>query len=142
MSNKVPLDIYDDMPKPMKRYLSHFGWHFNKAACIYAISKMWKEDANGKRYKIEVRSKEQIDDFLKKYGVELKNKNLYDYVYYFHTVLADLHGVSIDDDRHIALQVKAVIDDADNPGGNVFVHWYWDIVHKGLGVEFDDFLDD
>ena len=74
-------------------------------------------------------------------GVELKNKNLYDYVYYFHTVLADLHGVSIDDDRHIALQVKAVIDDADNPGGNVFVHWYWDMVHKGLGVEFDDFLE-
>lgn len=140
--NKVPLDIYDEMPRPMKRYLAHFGWHFNKAACIYAISKMWKEDANGKKYKIEVRSKEQIDDFLKKYGVELKNTNLYDYVYYFHTVLADLHGVSIDDDRHIALQVKAVIDDADNPGGNVFTHWYWDMVHKGLGVEFDDFLDD
>ena len=37
---------------------------------------------------------------------------------------------------------KAIIDDVDNPGGNVMKHWYDDEVRKGHGVEFEDFLDD
>ena len=57
-------------------------------------------------------------------------------------VLADYLGISVDDERHAALMVKAIIDDPDNKGGGVFVHWYWDRIHNGEGVDFEDFLDD
>lgn len=137
----APLFIYDDMPKAMKRYLSHIGWHFNKAACEAAISEMYKED-NGKKVKIPVKSKEQVDEVLKKHGVELKNKHGYDYVYAYHMAVANYLGVSVDDERHLALSVKAIMDYPDKPGGNVFGHWYFDKLMSGDGVDFDDYLDD
>jgi hypothetical protein len=139
---KVPLFIYDEMPSAMKRYIKHFGWNFNKKAFQYAVSKMFKEDSNGKRIKIEPKSKEAVEEILKKHGVELKNDELYNATYTYHMVLADYMGISIDDERHAALMVKAIIDDPDNKGGNVFAHWYWDRVHNGEGVDFEDFLDD
>lgn len=139
---KVPLFIYDEMPSAMKRYLKHFGWNFNKKAFQYAVSKMYKEDANGKKSKIEPKSKEAVEEILKKHGVELKNDELYNATYTFQMVLADYMGISVDDERHAALMVKAIIDDPDNKGGNVFAHWYWDRVHNGEGVDFEDFLDD
>lgn len=139
---KVPLFIYDEMPSPMKRYIKHFGWSFNHKAFLYAVSKMYKEDASGKRIKIEPKSKEQVYEILKKHGVELKHDELYNATYVWSMVQADYMGISIDDERHAALMVKAIIDDADNVGGNVFAHWYWDRVHNGEGVDFEDFLDD
>lgn len=138
----VPLFIYDDMPKPMKRYLSHFGWHFNKAACEDAVSGMFKEDSNGKKTRIPWRTKEQVDEILKKHGVELKHRIGYDYVYAYHSALADNLGVNVDDERHLALTVKATVDDADKPGGNVFGHWYFDRLLSGEGVDFEDYMDD
>jgi hypothetical protein len=56
---KPALDIYDDMPKYMRKYLQHYGWHFNKALCDYAISLMKK---GGK--KLEPLTKEYIDKLL------------------------------------------------------------------------------
>lgn len=141
MKKNVPLDVYDDMPAPMKRYISNFGWHFNKAACYAAVSMMWKENEDGKKVKIQPFSKSHVDEVLKKNGVEIENKLLYDYVYAFHMSMADYVGKSIDDEKHLAKHVKAIVDDVDKPGGNVFRHWYWDMVDAGMGVEFADFLD-
>lgn len=126
----------------MKRYIKHFGWNFNKKAFQYAVGKMYREDANGKRTKIEPKSKEVVDEILKKHGVELKHEELYNGAYTFHMVMADYMGISVDDERHAALMVKAIIEDPDNVGGNVFAHWYWDRVHNGEGIDFEDFLDD
>lgn len=137
----LPLFVYDDMPQPMKRYLKHFGWRFNKAACMYAIGRMWRKDSQGKKTRIKTVGKEQVDEMLKRHNVELENKNLYDYVYAYHMVMADLMGVSVDDEKHVMLSVKALVDDADKPGGNLFWHWYWDEVYAGRGVEFEDFMD-
>lgn len=134
------LFIYDEMPKPMKKYLSNFGWHFNKAACMDAVSAMWRKDNNGKKIRIKVLEKDQVDEMLKKHNVDLENKNLYDYVYVYHMVMADFTGISVDDEKHVALTVKAIVDDPDKPGGNVFLHWYWDKIYAGRGVEFDDYM--
>ena len=30
---KTPLDVYDDIPRDMRAYLQHYGWHFSKRAC-------------------------------------------------------------------------------------------------------------
>lgn len=138
----IPLFIYDDMPKPMKRYLSHFGWHFNKSLCEEAVSMMYKTDSTGKKTKITLKTKEQVDELLKKYGVEITNKHGYDYVYAYHMVMADFFGINVVDERHVALSVKAIIDDPDKPGGNVFGHWYIDKLLEGEGVDFEDYLDD
>ena len=58
--------MYDDMPLPMKRYLKHYGWSFNKAACMYAVSRMWRKDSQGKKTRIKVVEKAQVDELLKK----------------------------------------------------------------------------
>ena len=28
---RAALDMYDDLPKSMRKYLMHNGWHFNKS---------------------------------------------------------------------------------------------------------------
>jgi hypothetical protein len=40
MMARTPLNIYDDRPTAMKRYLKYYGQHFNKKLCQFAISKM------------------------------------------------------------------------------------------------------
>ncbi len=141
--SKVPLDLYEDMPRPMKRYISHFGWRFNRAACQDAVSKMWKKDASGKKQHIEFKDKPQIDELLKKSNIELENRNLYDYVYVYHMIVADLLGnTPIKDEQGVLQTVKAMIDDPDMPGGNFFRHWYWDMKDSGEGVDFEDYLDE
>lgn len=138
----IPLDIYDDMPKAMKRYLSHYGWHFNKAACMDAVSRMYKRNTLGKKVRTQFKGKKEVDELLKKHNVTLDNRNLYDYVYAYHMVMTDMMGISVDDEKHVMLMIKAIVDDDDNPGGNVFRHWYWDMIDKGEGIEFEDYLGD
>ena len=53
------LDVYDDMPKYMRKYLQNYGWHFNKALCNYAVSLMKK---SGKP--LEPLTKEYVDKVL------------------------------------------------------------------------------
>jgi hypothetical protein len=140
---KEPLDIYDDMPQAMKRYVSHYGWNFNKKACMYAVKRMRKENPSTKKKEhIIPTTKEQLEEMLTRHNVELEHNELYNHVYVFNMIKADYMGVSIDDEKHSVLHLKAIIDDVDNPGGNVMKHWYDDEVRKGHGVEFEDFLDD
>ena len=67
MRQRQPLDLYDDMPRDMRKYLSNNGWHFNKKACDFAVSLMKKENqSTKKKEKIEPYTKEQVDEMLKK----------------------------------------------------------------------------
>jgi len=40
----MSLDVYDIYPKYMRAYLMNYGWHFNKAMCDFATSKMIKNN--------------------------------------------------------------------------------------------------
>jgi hypothetical protein len=40
---RTALDVNDNMPKYMRKYISNYGWHFNKALCAYAVSLMRKK---------------------------------------------------------------------------------------------------
>lgn len=64
---RAALDMYDDMPKYMRKYLQNYGWHFNKALCSYAISFMKK---GGKS--LEPVSKEYIDKVLTQNNIKLE----------------------------------------------------------------------
>ena len=39
---RAALDLYDELPKAMRKYLMHNGWHFNKSLCYFATSLMKK----------------------------------------------------------------------------------------------------
>lgn len=126
------LDIYDERPTSMKRYLKYYGEHFNKKLCDFAVSKM-------KHGKSPV-SKEKVDEILAKHSINLKHNELYDYVYVYNMGNNDFMGSSIMDEKHLALYVKDVIDDEDGYDGIVFNRWYADTVIQGIPIEWEDML--
>lgn len=132
MMIRTSLNIYDDRPVAMKRYLKYYGQHFNKKLCQFAISKM----DHGKAPV----TKEQVDDILNKYNVELENNELCDYIYVYNMGNNDFMGSSIIDEKHLALYVKDVIDDEDGYDGIVFNRWYADTVTQGIPIEWDEML--
>ena len=132
MMARTPLNIYDDRPSSMKRYLKYYGQHFNKKLCQFAISKM-----NHGKMPIP---KEQVDNILNKNNIELENNELYDYVYVYNMGNNDFMGSSIIDEKHLALYVKDVIDDKDGYDGIVFNRWYADTVAQGMPIEWDEML--
>ena len=81
---KPALDIYDDMPKYMRNYLQHYGWHFNKALCDYAVSLMKK---GGK--KLEPLTKEYVDKVLQQNNINLSNNIGCDYIFVANMCKAD-----------------------------------------------------
>ena len=126
------LNIYDDRPTSMKRYLKYYGQHFNKKLCDFATDLM----DHGK----EVIPKERVDELLNKHGIKMKHNQLYDYVYVFNMGNNDFLGSSIPDEKHLALYTKDVIDDADGYDGIVFNRWYADMVCMGIPIEWSDML--
>jgi hypothetical protein len=115
------LDFYDERPVSMKRYLRYYGEHFNKKLCEFAVSKM-------KHGKSPI-SKEKVEELLSRNNIKLENNELYDFVYVLNMGNNDFMGSSIEDDKHLALYVKDVIDDKDGYDGIIFNRWYADMVH-------------
>ena len=132
---RAALDMYDDMPKAMRKYLAYNGWHFNKSLCDFAISLMRK---HGK--KLEAISKENVDKLLEQYKIQLDNNVGYDYVFVANMCKADYYGSSITDDRHVALYIKDTIDDEDAADGTTMRRWYATMVANGVMVDWDDSL--
>lgn len=139
--NKTPLDIYDEMPREMRTYLQHNGWHFNKKACMYAVDMMKKKSpASGKLEKIEPYTKEQVEDMLKKNNVTIDDTSNYDFVFVANMGKADYLKSSIPDEQHLALYVKDVLDDPDAGDGVTMRRWYATMVANGTGVDWEDIL--
>lgn len=135
------LDMYDDMPSGMKAYLRNYGFHFNKKACEFAVSKMRKHNAaSGMMEKMEFLSKDAVEEALRKYGVAIDGATLYDHVYVYHMAKADYYQSSLSDEMHLALYVKDTIDDVDACDGQIFNRWYADMVHSGQPIEWDDLI--
>lgn len=138
---RQPLDIYDEYPKEMRRYLQSYGWHFNKRACDFAVSLMKKKDPiSGKKTQIVPWTKEQVSDMLKRNAIELENDNGYDSTYVANMCKADYFGGSVQDEEHVAMFVKETIDDDDAGDGTTMRRWYATIVANGEVVFWEDFL--
>ena len=119
----------------MLKYLRNYGWHFNKALCNWAISKMVK---NGKR--ITPYTKEQVDTLLTTKGISLTKNKGYDYIFVANMCKADYLGSSVVDEQHLALYVKDTIDDEDADDGTTMRRWYATMVANGEIVEWEDFV--
>nr|DAL19966.1 MAG TPA_asm: hypothetical protein [Bacteriophage sp.] len=132
-----PLDIYDDMPSDMKRYISNFGWHFNKKAYDYATKLMYKVNENTKeKENIKAYTKEEVDALLSKYGVNLRNKILHDYVFAATMCKADYLGSSIENERQLAMYVKDTIDDSDASDETTFRRWVATMIGNGTPIDW------
>lgn len=138
---KEGLDIYDKIPESLKDYYAFNGRHFNRKLCEFAINKMYRIDSStGEEKKIDIISKEELDNLLKTYGVEIKNNTLYDYVYVANMCKADFLSRSVPDKHHLCLFVKDMIDDPDGYDGLVFNRWYADMCRKGIPIDWEAML--
>lgn len=130
------LDYYDILPSGMEAYLSHYGWHFSKKMCEWAVSKM--RDKNDKP--VTLRSKEQVERILSTYGITLKNDLGYDKVFVMHMGISDYLGGSVPDEAHLAKYVKEVLDDKDGYEGIAFSRFFADCNGKGIPINWEDMI--
>lgn len=130
------LDYYDIMPAGMEAYLSNYGWHFSKAMCEWAVSKM--RDRNGN--KVQMRTKEQVETILKNNNVEIENDFGYDKVFVMHMGISDYLNSSIIDEPHLARYVKDVLDDKDGYEGIAFSRFLADCNGKGAPIMWEDMI--
>lgn len=138
---KQPLDIYDDMPREMKKYISNNGWHFNKKACDYAVKQMKRlNTATNKLEPIEPTHKEDIDAILTRNGVVLKNATLYDRVYVYNLGKKLFWQGAIEDEKHLALFVRNYLDGADEPEDYAFRSFVTKCVAKGEPIDWDEIV--
>lgn len=134
---RIPLDVYDDMPNGMKKYINNFGWHFNKRAYEYATKFMYKKNLKTNREeKVQPYSKEEVDEILDKYNIEIKNKLMHDYVFTATMCKADLLGKSVPDEEHLAMYVKDTVDDVDASDETTFRRWVATMVGNGIPIDW------
>ena len=137
----MALDQYIKRPDDMVSYLSNNAWHFNKKACMFAVSKMKRKNpATNKMERIDPYSKEQIEEMLSKNGIVLENNKGWDFVFVANMARADFWKSSIEDERHLALYVKDVVDDNDQEDGFIFRRWYSDMIGSGEPIPWDDMI--
>ena len=134
------LDIRDEYPSGMEEYLAQNGWHFNKKMLEWATSGMYKKDGSDKETSIEPVTKEQVDDLLSRYGVKVKNKFGYDYVFAANMCKADYYGSSVIDEKRWALFVKDYVDDPDGYEELPFTRFYADCIGSGHPIPWEDLL--
>lgn len=132
------LTQYDYKPAAMVNYLRYNGAHFNKKLCEFAVGKMKKKDASGKKTRITPYEKEDVEELLKAQGVELENAQLHDAVFVANMAKADYLGSSIADAAHLALFIKDYIDDPDGYEGLPFNRWYADMCRKGIAIPWEE----
>lgn len=137
------MEIFDlsEYPKMMQRYLKNYGFHFNKAACNDAIKKLKRRNpATSKPEPIEAKTKEEVEQILAKNNVVLENNTLYDFVWVYNMLMSDHWKSAIEDEKHLALAVKDMIDDVDQPDGFIFNRWVSDRLFSGDPIEWADLV--
>lgn len=134
------LDIRDKYPSGMEEYLSHNGWHFNKKMCEWAVSRMYKTNAIGKKEYITPYTKDQVDELLTKNAIKLENIDGYDYVYVANMAKADFLGSSLIDEIRLAKFIKDYIDDKDGYEGLPFTRFYADCIGSGVPISWEDMI--
>lgn len=134
--NAMRLDYYDILPAGMEAYLSHYGWHFSKPMCEWAVSMM--RDRNGK--KLVQKDKDQVEVVLKTHGVQIENDKGYDKVYVMHMGMADYLGSSVPSEAALAMYVKDVLDDKDGYDGIALTRFLSDCSAKGVPILWEEMI--
>lgn len=131
---------YETMPEDLAVYLSQNGPHFNKKACDFAVSQMFKTDAAGNEEEIVPITKPEFDNMLSAYGIKIKYNKLYDGVYVANMCKADYLDSSISSEQHLVKYVKDTLDDPDGADGLTFNRWIADMKWLGIPIPWDEFI--
>lgn len=134
------LDVRDKMPSGMEEYLSHNGWHFNKRLCEWAVSRMYKENEEGKKIPIKYVEFDVIKNLLKTNNITIENNIGYDVAYVFHMAKADFYGTSIAEEKHLLQYVKDYVDDPDGYDGLPMTRFYADCIGSGTPIMWEDMI--
>ena len=127
---------YETMPEDLAIYMSHNGPHFNKYACKFAVSQMYKdENEEFKPY-----TKEQVKNILQAYNIKVKIDILYDTVYVANMCKADYLDDSVPTEEHLAKYIKNTLDDPDGCEGLTFNRWIADMKWLGIPIPWDEFI--
>lgn len=137
---RTDLTQFDRKPEAMVNYLRYNGPHFSEALCKFAVSKMWKRSDDNNVSKLVPWSKQEVDNMVKNAGIEIRNDALHDSVYVANMCKADYYGSSINDELHVALYVKDVLDDEDGYDGIAFNRFLADCARKGVAIPWERVL--
>ena len=130
------LDNYEDMSRDMRAYLKTYGWHFNKALCDDAVSRMTGRDGKP----LQAVGKEQVDEIMKQHNIKLKNNVGYDAVYVYNMAMADYYGSSLTDKQHVAMFVHDYLDDPDGAPTRALDEYVGRCIGAGTPVMWEDVL--
>lgn len=136
MHRRENFTAYEIMPEDLAIYMSHNGPHFNRLACEFAVSQMYKGDEDY----IEPISKKEVDIILDKFGVKVKHNILYDATYVANMCKADYLGSSVKGEEELAKYVRDTLDDPDGAEGLTFNRWITDMKWLGIPIPWEDFL--
>lgn len=131
---------YDEIPEGMKRYINHYGCHFNKKLCEEAVSRMETRNNLGKIKPLVPYTKEKVDELIRTHNVKIERNKLYDAVYVANMCKADFLGSSIQNEQQLILYVKDVLDDVDAEEGYVFNRFYADTIFMNYPIEWEDMI--
>lgn len=121
-------------------YLDKYGPHFNEHTLKFAVSHMYYLDNEGKEVYITPSGEEDLVNLINSNNIKIDNYHLYDCLYVLNMAKADFLSSSIEDEKHIILYVKDLIDDPDGYEGLVFNRWCADLKGKGVKVNWHDFI--
>jgi hypothetical protein len=130
-----------DLPSDMKRYIRHFGMHFNHKLYEFATTKMQRKIKGSDRTeKMMPIDKSKYDELIKKYGIMLEYDELYDGVFVYTMAMSDFYESSLPTEKEVMQYVKDYVDDVDKTDGFIFNRWVSDMYLEGVGIDWDDFI--
>ena len=130
-----------ELPSDMKRYLRHFGLHFNRKLYEFAVSNMERKIKGSERTeKMKPIEKSKFDEIMKKYNITLQYDELYDGVFVYSMAMSDFYESSLPTEKEVAQYVKDYVDDIDKTDGFVFNRWLADMYFSGHYIDWDDFI--
>ena len=104
-----------------------------------AVSRMYTEE-NGKKKKLKPYTKEQVDNLLSSYDIELEHNKMYDACYVANMCANDFLGKSVPDEKHLTMYVKDLLDDPDAEEGFVFNRFYADTMFMNNPIDWEEMV--
>lgn len=130
-----------ELPSDMKRYIRHFGLHFNHRLYEFAVSNMERKIKGSDRTeKMKPVDKSKFDETMKKYNLNLEFDVLYDGVFVWSMAMSDFYESSLPTEKEIAQYVKDYVDDVDQNDGFIFNRWVADMYLAGIPIDWNDFI--
>lgn len=141
MKRKENFTAYEVLPEDLYIYMSHYGPHFTKELCEFAVKQMFVDNTeDNKKQNIKPYTKEQVDNILNTYSVKVKYSKLYDSVYVANMCKFDYLNDSVPNEQYLAKYIKNTLDDPDGAEGLVFNRWIADMKWLGIPIDWSEFV--